>query len=155
MFSNMYAAYHALSDAMKQFLIGLNATLASKHIYRRRYTDRAQKANNIAFPSNSHPVVRTHTLTGRKALFYRIFTTRINELSVDENAAVLNMLFEHVESIQFQICFRWLKNDMAFLDNRCCMQRAIWDCWPEEHKGRRVTIKGERPVKIIAVPAGD
>jgi len=146
MFSNMYAAYDALSDAMKQFLIGLSATHASEHIYRGRYTDRGQKDSNIAFPSNSHPVVRTHPLTGRKALFVnRTFTTQINELSEAESSALLNMLFEHAERVQFQIRFRWSENDVAFWDNRCCMHRAIWDYWPEERKGRRVTIKGERP----------
>ena len=147
MFSNMYAAYDALSDAMKTFLDGLSATHASEHIYRGRYADRGQKDSDIAFPSASHPVVRTHPQTGRKALFVnRTFTTRINELSEDESSAVLKMLFEHAESIQFQIRFRWSKNDMAFWDNRCCMHRAIWDYWPEERKGRRVTIKGDRPL---------
>ena len=147
MFSNMYAAYDALSDAMKTFLDGLSATHASEHIYRGRYADRGQKDRDIAFPSASHPVVRTHPQTGRKALFVnRTFTTRINELSEEESNAVLKMLFEHAESIQFQIRFRWSKNDMAFWDNRCCMHRAIWDYWPEERKGRRVTIKGDRPL---------
>ena len=147
MFSNMYAAYDALSDAMKTFLDGLSATHASEHIYRGRYADRGQKDSDIAFPSASHPVVRTHPQTGRKALFVnRTFTTRINELSEEESSAVLKMLFDHAESIQFQIRFRWSKNDMAFWDNRCCMHRAIWDYWPEERKGRRVTIKGDRPL---------
>ena len=147
MFSNMYAAYDALSDAMQTFLDGLSATHASEHIYRGRYADRGQKDSDIAFPSASHPVVRTHPQTGRKALFVnRTFTTRINELSEEESSAVLKMLFEHAESIQFQIRFRWSKNDMAFWDNRCCMHRAIWDYWPEERKGRRVTIKGDRPL---------
>ena len=147
MFSNMYAAYDALSDAMKTFLDGLSATHASEHIYRGRYADRGQKDSDIAFPSASHPVVRTHPQTGRKALFVnRTFTTQINELSEEESSAVLKMLFEHSESIQFQIRFRWSKNDMAFWDNRCCMHRAIWDYWPEERKGRRVTIKGDRPL---------
>ena len=147
MFSNMYAAHDALSDAMKTFLDGLSATHASEHIYRGRYADRGQKDRDIAFPSASHPVVRTHPQTGRKALFVnRTFTTRINELSEEESNAVLKMLFEHAESIQFQIRFRWSKNDMAFWDNRCCMHRAIWDYWPEERKGRRVTIKGDRPL---------
>ena len=147
MFSNMYAAYDALSDAMKTFLDGLSATHASEHIYRGRYADRGQKDSDIAFPSASHPVVRTHPQTGRKALFVnRTFTTRINELSEEESSAVLKILFEHAESIQFQIRFRWSKNDMAFWDNRCCMHRAIWDYWPEERKGRRVTIKGDRPL---------
>ncbi|MGB1829156.1 MAG: TauD/TfdA dioxygenase family protein [Paracoccaceae bacterium] len=135
MFSNMYAAYDALSDAMKTFLDGLSATHASEHIYRGRYADRGQKDSDIAFPSASHPVVRTHPQTGRKALFVnRTFTTQINELSEEESSAVL------------KIRFRWSKNDMAFWDNRCCMHRAIWDYWPEERKGRRVTIKGDRPL---------
>ena len=147
MFSNMYAAYDALSDAMKTFLDGLSATHASEHIYRGRYADRGQKDSDIAFPSASHPVVRTHPQTGRKALFVnRTFTTRIKELSEEESSAVLKMLFEHAESIQFQIRFRWSKNDVAFWDNRCCMHCAIWDYWPEERKGRRVTIKGDRPL---------
>ena len=147
MFSNMYAAYDALSDAMKTFLDGLSATHASEHIYRGRYADRGQKDSDIAFPSASHPVVRTHPQTGRKALFVnRTFPAQINELSEEESSAVLKMLFEHAESIQFQIRFRWSKNDMAFWDNRCCMHRAIWDYWPEERKGRRVTIKGDRPL---------
>jgi taurine dioxygenase len=93
-----------------------------------------------------HPVVRTHPDTGRKALFVnRTFTTRINELSAAESDAVLTMLFEQAEHINHQIRFRWALNDMAFWDNRCCMHRAIWDYWPEERKGRRVTIKGDRP----------
>jgi len=25
------------------------------------------------------------------------------------------------------------------------MHRAIWDYWPNERKGRRVTIKGDKP----------
>ena len=71
---------------------------------------------------------------------------RINELSEGESGAVLEMLFQHAEHIDYQIRFRWSLNDMAFWDNRCCMHRAIWDYWPEERKGRRVTIKGDRPV---------
>ena len=34
---------------------------------------------------------------------------------------------------------------IAFWDNRCAMHRTIWDYWPEQRKGRRVTIKGDRP----------
>ena len=93
-----------------------------------------------------HPVVRTHPDTGRKALYVnRTFTTRINELSDNESRVVLGMLFGHAESIEFQIRFRWSLNDMAFWDNRCCMHYAIWDYWPEERKGRRVTIRGDKP----------
>ena len=147
MFSNMYSAYESLSAPTKNFLEGLTATHASEHIYKGRYNDRGKKDSEIDCPSASHPVVRTHPETGRKALFVnRTFTTKINELSIHESDSVLEMLFQHAEHIDHQIRFRWSKNDMAFWDNRCCMHRAIWDYWPEERKGRRVTILGDKPM---------
>lgn len=146
MFSNMYTAYERLSKPIQNMLDGLTATHESEHIYRGRYADRGQKDNEIRFPTAVHPVVRTHPDTGRKALYInRTFTRCINELSEFESSALLEMLYQHCEHIDFQIRFRWSQNDMAFWDNRCCMHRAIWDYWPEERKGRRVTIKGDRP----------
>ena len=147
MFSNMYSAYESLSAPTKNFLEGLTATHASEHIYKGRYNDRGKQDSDIDCPSANHPVVRTHPETGRKALFVnRTFTTKINELSIHESDSVLEMLFQHAEHIDHQIRFRWSKNDMAFWDNRCCMHRAIWDYWPEERKGRRVTILGDKPM---------
>ena len=146
LFSDMYGAYETLSKPMQQLLTGLTATHESRHVYPGRYSDRGQDDNEIECPSAVHPVVRTHPDTGRKALYVnRTFTTRINELSDNESRVVLGMLFDHAESIEFQIRFRWSLNDMAFWDNRCCMHYAIWDYWPEERKGRRVTIRGDKP----------
>jgi taurine dioxygenase len=147
MFSDMYAAYESLSPAVREMLDGLTATHESEHIYRGRYSDRGRDDSEIDCPSSVHPVVRTHPDTHRKALYVnRTFTTRINELSQEESAAILSMLFDHAERIEFQIRFRWSKYDIAFWDNRCCMHRAIWDYWPAERKGRRVTILGDRPI---------
>ncbi len=146
LFANMYAAHDALSDPMRQMLAGLTATHASEHIYRGRYSDRGVDDAGKTYPQAVHPVVRTHPETGRKALYVnRTFTTRINELTGDESRAVLDLLFDHAEQVDFQIRFRWERNDVAFWDNRCVMHRAIWDYWPNERKGRRVTITGDRP----------
>ena len=146
MFSDMYAAYLALSKQFRAFLDNLTATHESEHIYAGRYADRGVVDQDIDYPTASHPVVRKHPVTGQKALFVnRTFTTKINELSPEESNAVLKVLFEQAEHVDHQIRFRWSINDMAFWDNRCCMHRAIWDYWPEERKGRRVTVKGDRP----------
>ena len=146
MFSNMYSAYDSLSEPVKEMLSRMTATHESEHIYKGRYSDRGKNDSDIDCPRATHPVVRTHPQTGRKALFVnRTFTTRINELSLHESDNILEMLFQHAEHIDHQIRFRWSLNDMAFWDNRCCMHRAIWDYWPEERKGRRVTILGDRP----------
>tara|TARA_B100000614_G_scaffold240554_1_gene241009 strand:- start:5 stop:664 length:660 start_codon:yes stop_codon:yes gene_type:complete len=146
MFSNMYSAYDSLSLPLREMLDHMTATHESEHIYKGRYSDRGRNDSEIDCPRAIHPVVRTHPETGRKALFVnRTFTTRINELSAHESNNILEMLFQHAEHIDHQIRFRWSLNDMAFWDNRCCMHRAIWDYWPEERKGRRVTILGDRP----------
>ncbi|MEM6275823.1 MAG: TauD/TfdA family dioxygenase [Pseudomonadota bacterium] len=147
MFSDMYAAYDGLSEPLRTLCDGLHARHTSEHIYKGRYSDRGQKDSEIDMPEAVHPVVRTHPVTGRKALFVnRTFTTSIEGLSQHESDSLLEMLFQHCEHINYQIRFRWELNDMAFWDNRCCMHRAIWDYWPEERKGRRVTVKGDRPV---------
>ena len=147
LFANMYRAYDALSDPIRSMLDGLTATHGSEHVYRGRYSDRGVNDAGREYPSAVHPVVRTHPETQRKALYVnRTFTTRINELNDDESDALLEFLFQHSESVDFQIRFRWEKNDVAFWDNRCTMHHAIWDYWPNERKGRRVTIRGDRPV---------
>jgi taurine dioxygenase len=146
LFANLYAAYDALSAPLKQMLTGLTARHESEHVYRGRYADRGVSDEGKVYPSATHPVIRTHPETGRKALFVnRTFTTRIHELAGAESDAVLALLFNHCEQIDFQIRFRWEQNDVAFWDNRCVMHHAVWDYWPHERKGRRVTIKGERP----------
>lgn len=146
LFANMYAAYEALSEPVKTMLAGLTALHESEHIYRGRYSDRGVKDHDKTYPQAVHPVIRTHPETGRKALYVnRTFTTRINELSEAESKAMLEFLFDHSEHVDRQIRYRWQLNDVAFWDNRCTMHRAIWDYWPGERKGRRVTIKGDRP----------
>ena len=146
MFSDMYAAYDALSAPLRAMLDTLSATHESEHVYLGRYSDRGRRDDEIRCPSAVHPVVRVHPDTGRRALYVnRTFTTRINELPDGESRVILDLLFDHAEKIEFQVRYRWAKNDLAFWDNRCCMHRAIWDYWPEERKGRRVTIRGDPP----------
>ena len=147
MFVNMYSAYDTLSKVMKKFLGSLRAWHESDHFYKGRYTERGVSDEDISYPSSLHPIIRTHPGTKRKALFVnRMFTTRIEGLEKEESNTLLKFLFDHSEQIAFQIRYRWNKNDMAFWDNRCTLHKAIWDYHPMERKGRRVTIKGDRPV---------
>jgi len=146
LFASMYAAYEALSSPLKKMLAELSAEHASEHVYRGRYSDRGVDDSGKQYPKATHPIVRTHAETGRKALYVnRTFTTRIIGLERNESNALLEFLFDHCEQVDFQIRFRWEKHDLAFWDNRCAMHRAVWDYWPAERKGRRVTIKGDRP----------
>ena len=147
MFSDMYSAYNELSDKYKSLLDGLIAIHESEHLYSGRYEDRGVNKDNIKTPVANHPLIRTHPITGKKAIYVnRTFTTGIKGMNKNESSSILEFLFEHCEHVNFQIRYRWNKNDMAFWDNRCTMHRAIWDYWPNERKGRRVTIKGDKPV---------
>ena len=147
MFSDMYSAYNELSDKYKSLLNGLIAIHESEHLYSGRYEDRGVNKDNIKTPVANHPLIRTHPITGKKAIYVnRTFTTGIEGMNKNESSSILEFLFEHCEHVNFQIRYRWNKNDMAFWDNRCTMHRAIWDYWPNERKGRRVTIKGDKPV---------
>ena len=146
MFANMYMAYEALSYPMQKFLSGLKASHESEHFYKGRYKTESNGEVGKAYPSAIHPIIRTHPETGRKAIFVnKFFTTRIDGLQPQESKFILDFLFAHIEKTEFQIRYRWNKNDMAFWDNRCTIHKALWDYFPHERKGRRVTIKGSVP----------
>ena len=79
LFASMYAAYEALSEPMKRLLEGMTAIHRGEHVYRGRY---GVKDEGRTFPEAEHPVIRTHPVSGRRALFVnRTFTTRIPQLS--------------------------------------------------------------------------
>ena len=146
MFANMYLAYEALSKPMQVFLGGLKASHESEHFYKGRYQNKNEVDMNKEYPSAIHPVIRTHPETEKKAIYVnKFFTTRIEGLADQESKLILDYLFTHIEKTEFQIRYKWNKNDMALWDNRCTIHKALWDYFPNERKGRRVTIKGSVP----------
>jgi taurine dioxygenase len=146
LFASMYAAFEALSPVMQAFLTTLRAHHESEHIYRGRYADRGVDDTGKVYPASLHPVIRTHPDTGRAALYVnRSFTTRIEGLSAAESAALLEFLCTHAERPEFQVRFTWTENAIALWDNRCTQHFALWDYWPHERKGHRVTVKGDAP----------
>jgi len=146
MFANMYLAYEALSKPMQVFLGGLKASHESEHFYKGRYQNKNEVDRNKEYPSATHPIIRTHPETGKKAIYVnKFFTTRIEGLADQESKLILDYLFSHIEKTEFQIRYKWNKNDMAFWDNRCTIHKALWDYFPNERKGRRVTIRGSVP----------
>jgi len=147
LFASQTAAYDALSARMKVYLEGLTATHSGDHVYRRTNLLVGRDDKGKVFPKASHPVVRTHPVTKRKALFVNgHFTTHIDGLAPEESRAILNYLCEHSTREEFQVRFRWQPHSVAFWDNRCVQHLAIWDYYPQTRSGRRVTIKGDRPV---------
>ena len=141
LFANMYAACESLSEPMQTFLAGLTARHESD--YSGYYGDHPPQRES---PRASHPVIRTHPVTGRKALYVNAgFTRRIEGIRRQESDALLRFLFEHVKNPAFQCRFRWEPYSLAMWDNRCVQHMAVWDYYPETRSGLRVTVKGDRP----------
>ena len=142
LFASMYAAYEALSPIMKEFLSQQTAI----HDPTRAYSRHADNIVGKVFSAAEHPVVRTHPVSGRQALYVNeVFTTRIRGMAEKESDALLEFLFRHMVRPEFQARFRWAPNAIAFWDNRSTQHIAMWDYWPEERYGHRVTVKGDRP----------
>jgi taurine dioxygenase len=142
LFASMYAAYEALSERMKTYLSGLTAIHDGDHVYRPLFPDVDRR-----YPCSTHPIVRTHPVTGRKSLFVNAsYTTRIPEVSQEESDAILRYLYQHCANPNFHVRFRWRPHSVAFWDNRCTQHLAVWDYFPEVRSGYRVTIAGDRPV---------
>jgi len=145
LFASMYAAYEALSDRMKAYLEGMVAFHDGEDAYRGTYKN-VGMTDKPVYPSAEHPVIRTHPVTGKKALYVnRGFTKRLLGVPRDESAAILDYLYTHAENPLFQCRFRWQPNAIAFWDNRCVQHRAMWDYWPHTRSGFRVTVAGDKP----------
>ncbi len=160
LWSNMQAAYAALAAPVKRMIEGLTAThdICGGGPYGRvpsyreillAQPDGLQRLHGIErdFPPISHPVVRTHPETGRRALFVnRSFTTRIDGVSKLESAWLLGLLLEHAEQVAFQMRHRWRANDLVMWDNRCSQHLAVADYAPAHRLMHRITVQGDRPV---------
>lgn len=141
LFSNMYSAFDALSNPMQKFLDGLTAFHSAD--YTGQYGDHKPQRE---FPRALHPVVRTHPVTKRKALFVNGgFTKRIEGLAAAESRQLLDFLFEHIKNPNFQCRFHWEEQSIAIWDNRCVQHMAVWDYFPETRSGLRVTVTGDKP----------
>ncbi|MEX2648952.1 MAG: taurine dioxygenase [Alphaproteobacteria bacterium] len=151
LWSSMVAAYDALAEPIKRLIEPLKAI----HDITRGFMEtwlakpdgvaemqRAQREN----PPVVHPVVRTHPVTGRRALFVnRSFTVAIKGLSRTESDGLLALLLRHAEQPSWQVRFRWRPRSLAIWDNRATQHYAAADFAPAHRKMHRVTVIGDRP----------
>lgn len=148
--ANMYEAFDALSPAMQEFLDGLTSSHDLSKMLElaiaKGNSDADLGAMREAYPVQHHPVVRRHPVTGRKALFVNgNFTTRIDQLSDAESDRILDLLFSHVQSPDFQCRYRWRPGTLTLWDNRCLQHYAVPD-YESRRIMHRLTISGDQPV---------
>ncbi|MRT26453.1 taurine dioxygenase [Enterobacteriaceae bacterium RIT697] len=152
LWSTGIAAYEALSEPFKTLLNGLQAEHDFKKSfqeYKYRKTEEEHQRWQQAVAKNppvQHPVIRTHPVSGRKALFVNEgFTTRLLGLSEKESDALLNFLFWHNAKPEFQVRWRWQENDVAIWDNRVTQHYANADYYPARRVMHRATVLGDKP----------
>ena len=154
LFANMYMAYDALSEGMKEMLSRLTAIHSAampygpKGFYGREDADRAIKIrpSEKALETMEHPLVRTHPETGRKCLFLNpVYTVGLKNMHRAESAPILKFLFDHSVQPAFTCRFRWRANSLAIWDNRCTQHMALSDYSGHRRAMHRTTVRGDRP----------
>ena len=147
-FCNMHSVYDALPEATKQRIDGKRAI----HGYdtpRARNRPSARTPEEIAeTPDVEHPLVRTHPVTGRKALYLNPNRLdRIVGLERAESDALLDELADEARKPQHHFGHVWQVGDIVVWDNRATMHRVMID-YPlgEKRIMQRVLIEGEPPI---------
>jgi taurine dioxygenase len=161
-FASATAAYDALPAQTRQRIAGLK----SVHSYRyyrsknalaqradrerggRDVIERAPTEEQLrSVPDVESPVVRTHPVTGRKALFVNeAHTSSIVGLEPAESDALLAELCRHIAQPEFVYRHRWQPGDLLMWDNCSAQHKATFDYdLPLRRLMYRTTVRGTAP----------
>lgn len=145
LFGSLSKAYESLPEKMKLKLGSLSAVHSFEYGFKESLAEpggrERLKQALIDNPPVTHPVIRTHTITGRKSIFVnKLFTSHINEVNEEESKEILSFLFEHIKKDEFLMKFEWEKDFIAFWDNRSILHKPDNDYWPQHRKMERITI---------------
>ncbi|MDO9222554.1 MAG: TauD/TfdA family dioxygenase, partial [Caulobacter sp.] len=147
LFASQAAAFEALSPGLQKTLEGLNAIHSAEREYaptgasaQKRESMKISDAEGMA-GRFSHPMVKVHPETGRKALYVNpAFTMNIEGWSRRESKPLLDYLFEHSRKEVFTCRFRWRPGSIAMWDNRSVWHYALNDYHGHRRHMRRVTV---------------
>lgn len=151
-FTSMYKAYDSLSDGLKETLEGLSAVHSAKHVFgpKGEYDATGSASGRIGNAGAAlemedpiHPVVISHPLSGRKALYVNAgFTLRFDGWTDEESAPLLAYLYGRAIADENITRFKWGNGSIAFWDNRATWHFAQNDYPGQRRVMHRVTIEG-------------
>ncbi|KAF4635760.1 hypothetical protein G7Y89_g2332 [Cudoniella acicularis] len=138
LFANQAEAYNRLSEPLKERLHGLKAVHSG---FEQAQFGKERSGLVRREPvKNEHPIVRTHPITGEKALFInRGFTRSIVGLKKEESDALLNFLYDHISrGIDWQARVKWAPGTVVVWDNRVTVHSATldWSTGERRHLAR-------------------
>jgi taurine dioxygenase len=147
-------AWEALSPTMQGMLEGLRVRHSAGFAYGPKGVlakDNDKRSMKIriteeALASQIHPLVRTHPVTGRKALFVNpVYTVAIEGLTKEENFALLSFLYGHMAKDEFVYRHRWEPDMLTMWDNRCANHLATGGYDGHLRVMHRTTVAGDVP----------
>ena len=139
MFANAALAYDNLSPGLRAVLDDLRAVHQGTELATTAGLDREAV-------TTTHPVVRTHPETGRRALFVNgNYTNRFDGWTEDESRPLLEYLYAQVARPEYTYRHHWEVGDLIIWDNRCTQHAVIGDTGGAERTLHRVTIAGDAP----------
>jgi taurine dioxygenase len=151
LWANMEAAHDGLSDTFRAMISGLRAVHDFQNfrvLFKNTEEDRIKLHRmEDMFPNPSHPVVRTHPVTGRKSIYVNPqFALRIEGLEPAESRAILDLLFAQARVPEYQFRIRWTPGTIVFWDNRSTQHYAANDYYPQRRRMERTAVAGDEPV---------
>ncbi len=153
-FANMYAAYETLPNDMKRRITGLKGIHAVSKLKNKRVTVSPRRPDGKDFyekqkvlPDQVWPMVRTHPVTGKKALYVSPrFTIGIEGLPEAEADEILDALFAHQVRPEFVYRHKWADRDLVMWDNRSVIHQATGGfTYPDVRTMHRTVVAGDRP----------
>ncbi len=154
LFASAAAAYDALDDATKARIEGKTAihSYEAKHAHRAglgrsdRNAPKAHERKRLA--PVEHPIVRTHPVSGRRALYVTAGECiAIPGMADAEALPLIEELAAHIVEPAFRHRHRWQAGDLVVWDNAQLQHLAIKDyALPLRRVIHRTQIKGTVPV---------
>jgi taurine dioxygenase len=146
-FSNMYRALETLPAALRRRIDGRvcrhDASRNSAGELRRGFVDAPDPSQTVGA---DHPIVRTHPVTGRQALFLgRRRNAYVPGLTLADSEALLDALWEHASRPELAWYQQWRVGDLVLWDNRCVMHRRDAFDPAARRVMHRTQVKGDRP----------
>jgi taurine dioxygenase len=151
LWADMCAAYQGLSDHMKRLVDPLQAVhdfINFRRLFKNTEEDQKRLRDmEKRYPNPTHPVIRTVSDTGEKAIYVNAqFTKHIVGMSEEESRTILRFLIDQVHVPEYQFRLRWQPGTIVFWDNRSTQHYANNDYYPNRRRMERVAVVGDKPV---------
>ena len=132
-FRSAAAGYEGLSDKIKQLLEGLTAIHDYGHLYELGWQSGIPLGEMMGDALvkglfHSHPIVKTHPVTGRQWLTVNATYTRFVEgLNPLEGKMLLDMLLQQMQKPEFNYRHHWSEGDLLIWDQQAVQHYAVGD----------------------------